>query len=183
MSTKEAKKAPSKKKAVAVKPKSDVGRKTLLTPEIEEEIMKQIGAGIAVRHALKAQGIPERSFYNWTKRGAEEQERLDRNPDAKPDPDEFVFWQFWQSLERAKSTAVNAHVATIASAAKRGDWRASAWWLERTHPEEYGKNQTTTVIGTQNNNTQINIAVTMAEIQKSIEEVMLMRELNDRKTD
>ena len=191
MATKEVKtKAPAKAKtkAVAVKAETEVeikdarGRKTLLTPEIEKEIIGQIALGVPVRDAMKSQGIREQSFYNWIKRGADEMERLERNPDAKPNPSEVLFFEFFEAVERAKSRAVGLHVGAVTNASVRGDWRASAWWLERQRPEEFGK-ESPTFIANQTNNTQLNLAVTMGELEQLVDKVMAVRQANESKAD
>lgn len=178
MATKEAKKAPAKAKpetkAVAVKARSDAGRHTALTPEVEESILGNIRLGVPVKDAMKIQGISERSYYSWIKRGSDELERLERDQSAVPNPSEVQFLQFLQSVERAKSEAAGLHVATVTNAARRGDWRASAWWLERQRPEEFGKDAPT-FIANQTNNTQINLAVTMGELEQLVNKIKAMR--------
>ena len=179
MTTKAVKtKAPAKTKAVAVKPKSEAGRKTLLTPEVEKEIIGQISLGIPVRDAMKSQGVHESSFYNWIKRGSDELQRLERNPNTKPNPSEVVFLKFFEAVERAKSKAVGLHVGAVTNASVRGDWRASAWWLERQRPDEFGKDAVT-IIANQTNNTQLNLAVTMGELEQLVDRVMAVRQEND----
>lgn len=172
MATKEVKKEPAKKKAVEVKPKSTAGRKTLLTPEVEKEIIESISYGLPIKDAMKEQGISEHNYYNWIKRGADELDRLERNPNAKPNPSEVVFLEFLQSVERAKSRAAKVHVKNITRAGMQGDWRASAWWLERQRRDEFGKDAPITVVGTQNN-LQINMTVTLAEIERKLKEIAL----------
>jgi transposase len=176
MATKEVKKAPAKPKtkAVAVKPKSEFGRPKSMTEETQEKILGSIRLGLSVKDAMKIQGLSERSFYNWIKRGSDEFERLERDSDAIPNPSEVEFLQFFQSVERAKSEAAGLHVATVANAAKRGDWRASAWWLERQRPDEFGKDAPT-FIANQTNNTQINLAVTMGELEQLVNKIKAMR--------
>lgn len=191
MATKEVKKkAPAKAKpetkAIAVKSETQVkdarGRKTLLTPEVEKEIIGAIALGVPVRDAMKAQGINESSFYEWLKRGSDELQRLERNPDAKPNPSEVLFSEFSKAVERAKSKAVGLHVGAVTNAAVRGDWRASAWWLERQRPDEFGKDAVT-FIANQTNNTQLNLSVTMGELEQLVDRVMAVRQENDPKTD
>jgi hypothetical protein len=172
MATKEVKKEPAKKKAVTVKPKTTAGRKTLLTPDAEKEIIESIAVGVPVKDALKDQGVSESAYYNWIKRGTEEIDRLERDPKAIPNPSEVVFVEFVESVERAKSTAAKIHVKNVVRAGYQGDWRASAWWLERQRRDEFGKEAPITVVGTQNN-LQINMTVTLAEIQRKLKEIAL----------
>lgn len=41
-------------------------------------------------------------------------------------------------IEKAEAEATMAAVESVRRAAICGDWRASAWWLERRKPEEWG---------------------------------------------
>jgi hypothetical protein len=47
--------------------------------------------------------------------------------------------KFKQQVFEAESYAERAHVSVINKAAARGVWQASAWWLERTRPDVFGK--------------------------------------------
>ena len=44
-------------------------------------------------------------------------------------------------LEQAEAAAEVLHVAVIMRAAQAGSWKASAWWLERRRPAEWGSKQ------------------------------------------
>lgn len=174
MATKEVKtKAPAKAKtkAVAVKPETEMGRPKLMTEETQEKILGSIRLGVPVKDAMKIQGMSESTYFKWMKRGADENDRLERDPKAIPNPTEVDFFQFFQSVERAKSEAAGLHVGVVATAARQGDWRASAWWLERQRRDEFGKEPPITVVGTQNN-VNINMTVTLAEVQRKLKEIM-----------
>lgn len=53
---------------------------------------------------------------------------------------EWVFILFYVLAARAEATAVNNSIMVIRSAGNR-NWQAHAWWLERAHPAEYGRQQ------------------------------------------
>ena len=182
MATKEVKtKAPAKAetKAVTVKPKSNAGRKTIMSDDLVKNILALIEIGSPVKDVVKSQGISEPTYYHWLKRGADEMERLERNSNAKPNPSEVEFLEFFKSVERAKSVAVNKHVAVVSNAGKNGDWRASAWWLERQRPEEFGKDAPTIIESQTNNN--LNLVVTIGELEKLVAEVMEMRAIENER--
>ncbi len=44
-----------------------------------------------------------------------------------------------QLVIEAEAVAGQVHMRAIHEAAEKGDWRASAWWLERRHYHDYGK--------------------------------------------
>jgi len=46
---------------------------------------------------------------------------------------------FLAAVKKAEADAIVRHVANIAKAAQDGQWQASAWWLERRYPAEYGR--------------------------------------------
>lgn len=58
--------------------------------------------------------------------------------------DTFLAWirrfnDFSTLVKDAEAKAEVAHVANIAKAAQSGTWQASAWWLERRKPAEWGR--------------------------------------------
>jgi hypothetical protein len=44
-------------------------------------------------------------------------------------------------IEKAESVAEHRHVAIVRKAAESGAWQAAAWWLERRHPDVYGRRE------------------------------------------
>ena len=44
----------------------------------------------------------------------------------------------WDAVHKGEAECVLAHAEVINKAEKAGDWRASAWLLERRFPKEYG---------------------------------------------
>ncbi len=104
------------------------GRPTLLTKEREAILLSAIEEGLPLKQAAHIAGICYETLNRWRIRG--------ENESAPPE-----FRQFCQSLERSHAIAMQAHVSCIRKAALGGDWRASAWTLERRFPEEFTKPQ------------------------------------------
>ena len=48
-------------------------------------------------------------------------------------------------MDVAESRRVSENVEMILTAAKSGTWQAAAWWLERTHPAEFGRKSDVTM--------------------------------------
>ena len=48
---------------------------------------------------------------------------------------------FATDLRQAEALAIGDAVSKITTAANK-EWRAAAWWLERTYPERYGARRT-----------------------------------------
>lgn len=114
------------------------GRKTLLTPELQQAICANITAGLNQQDAAELAGVPLTTFYNWLRRGELEQNRLAQSPRTKPRPRETVFLEFWKSVKKAQIAFKQTHVKNIEQAAPQ-HWQCSAWLLERRFPKEFGQ--------------------------------------------
>lgn len=99
--------------------------KSKLTPELQKEIGNNIKLGMPLKFAAEAAGISEKTFYIWMEKGENEEKGK--------------FHDFFIYCNNCKSTAVKLHLTLITKAAKDGNWQASAWILERRHPEEFGR--------------------------------------------
>lgn len=114
------------------------GRKTLLTPELQQAICDNITAGLNQEDAAEYAGVPLRTFYNWLQRGEREEKRLAQSPGAKPQPREAIFLQFWQAVKKARLDFKRTQIRNVKQAALQ-HWQASAWLLERRWPKEFGQ--------------------------------------------
>lgn len=142
-------------------PPKPIGRPSKFTPTVRKVLIDGITAGLTYKHVCQIAGIDYESFNNWRKIG-----------EALDEPDDEGYFDFFVALTRAESNASLSMMATIRKVAqgykiKRpftdragrivtdrdgnpvliddeilADWRASAWWLERRYPEEYGKTRT-----------------------------------------
>jgi len=165
------KKAPSK----AVAPKKIGGRKPFVLDEDKESaILDFIRIGTPVKHAVVASGVSEAAFYNAMSRGLAERERLKMVPNAKENPTEVGYLQFLESVERARSEAVAKKVASITKAAIEGDWRASAWWLERQVGSEFGKTDRIEIGG--QGGEAIKVQIEMGDLEDKIARILSIRE-------
>lgn len=99
--------------------------KSKLTLELQKKIGDNITLGMPLKFAAEAAGISEKTFYLWMERG--------ENETSGKYHDFFIY------CNNCKSTAVKLHLTLITKAAKDGSWQASAWILERRHPEEFGR--------------------------------------------
>lgn len=113
---------------------SRAGRKTKLTPKLQETICTYIKQGYTIEQSCALSGITPRTYYNWIKRGKQ----------AKTGK----FFQFFQKAKQAEEIAEAKYLATIIQAAAgnpsegvRGDWRAAAWYLERKNPDRWSKTE------------------------------------------
>lgn len=120
-----------------------MARPTGLTAELQVRIVDAIKAGNYTEVAAEAAGVSKRTYYYWMERGRKEAERLEQNPSARPRKSEAPFLQFFQAVKQAKAEAELRDLSIISNAARSGNWQAAAWKLERSHPERWGKKETT----------------------------------------
>lgn len=102
-----------------------MGRPTLLTEDRADRIVKMIRNGAYQHIAAAANGVHEATFYRWMAEGAKE--------DAAP-----LYREFREAVEEAKAAAEVGALLQIRAAAA-DDWKAAAWFLERTRPDRYSR--------------------------------------------
>ena len=73
-----------------------------------------------------ARPIDRRTLLNWLKRGERERAGMYR--------------ELYLAVERAEAKAEVFHLKNIETASAKS-WFASAWFLERKHPERWGKRE------------------------------------------
>jgi hypothetical protein len=99
--------------------------KSKLTPQLQKEIGNNITLGMPLKFASEAAGVPERTFYQWLEYGGKQEYGK--------------YHDFLLYCDNCKSKAVQLHLKLITKAASSGSWQASAWILERRHPEDFGR--------------------------------------------
>lgn len=136
-------------------------RTRLLTPEVETRLVEASRAGLAVDLAAVNAGISRATFLRWMAYGRTE--AVDRAAGNDPNPDLDHFVEFFEKVERARASAALSAALDIRRASRGGivtthrkfdphsgkvleetittppDWRAAAWYLERQHRKQYGK--------------------------------------------
>ena len=108
--------------------------KPKLTPELAKEAIKLVKGGASNADVIAWLGVAETSFYKWLR-----------------DPQNEAQRQLAQGMKKAETERKLWHLQRIHKAADDGDWKASAWYLERRYPNEYARTQRITgeVITTQ----------------------------------
>jgi hypothetical protein len=108
--------------------RNGAGRPPLLADHrLVAEIMALVAEGAAPSDAAAQLGISPSNFTNWETRGS--------GTDA-----DAGYLQFVELLNKAAQWGKNWHIRNIRHHAKR-NWVASAWYLERTLPEQFGRRQ------------------------------------------
>lgn len=116
-----------------------MARPTKLTPETRQRICDNITLGMTYEHATQAAGIDYSTFRKWILRGEAEKDRVNENDRAKIRKDELIYVEFVEALKESEARGIRNNLAMITKASKDGSWQASAWILERRHPEDYGR--------------------------------------------
>jgi len=102
-----------------------------LTPKVKQRIYQAIRAGNYKEVACMFAGISATTLRNWVNRGK-------AATDAESDKDS-IYYDFLNGLEEAEAEAEVRNVAIVQKAAEK-QWQASAWMLERRHPNRWGRN-------------------------------------------
>lgn len=100
------------------------GRPTKITEELVKTITEYIKAGNYPEVAASLAGVSRATFYNWLKKGHEHKTGIHHD--------------FLDSIKEAEDYAEAAGVERIRKAGEK-NWTALAWWLERKHPERWGR--------------------------------------------
>lgn len=105
------------------RPKGTTGTQRI-TKKLTESICKMLEIAVPQKYAAEANGIHEKTFEYWMRKGEE------------GDPS---YVNFFRAATRAKAKAVpNMHVRALSGG--KGS-NAAMWLLERRHHEEYGLRQ------------------------------------------
>lgn len=121
-------KKPAGKPAVRKPAVRKVGRPSKLTPEVQDKIVRAISTGNWLDTACAYAGVDSSTVRRWIAKGESE--------DAEP-----VFREFCTAIKQAKAEAEIRAVALIQKAAQDGTWQASAWYLERSFPDRWGRHR------------------------------------------
>jgi hypothetical protein len=99
------------------------GRPTRLTDDLQEMLVQLIEMGTPADTAVRSLGLAASTYYGWMQEGRDAMSGRRR--------------EFFIAIEQAKAKAQNRMVGIVSIAAER-DWRAAAFWLERTDPGRWG---------------------------------------------
>lgn len=104
--------------------KKNIGRPTVLTQEIQDELVKYLSIGNYLETACDMVGVNTQMVKRWIYAGAR------GNPKYK---------EFSDAIKRAHAQAEVMLLALIDRAAQGGAWQAAAWRLERKFPDKWGR--------------------------------------------
>ena len=99
------------------------GRPSLLTPELQAQVVTAIGQGSYPEVAARAAGLSRTTFYRWMQEG--ENEDSDKR-------------DFWDAVKKAEAAAETTAVETIRA---DGSWQSKAWLLERRYAHRWRRRE------------------------------------------
>jgi len=137
------------------------GRKPKLVadPEIITKLVNALRAGNYMEHAADYAGVHVSTVYRWLEKGNTELER--REQGFKPDRSLDQLCELSEGVKKAKGEAVVRAMALIQNAASNGTWQASAWFLERTQPNFFGRR--TEIVGEGGGSVKVEVSVEALE--------------------
>lgn len=113
------------------------GRPSKFTPEVEKTILNKLGEGLPLKYAAHSAGISYDTLNRWINAG----HSLNKAGEVSE-----PLALFCTAVRQAEASAVSKHVGNINKAADE-NWQASAWYLERRAPNEFGKKDKLTLGG------------------------------------
>lgn len=102
------------------------GRPSKLTEEVQNRILRAVQAGNWLETASAYAGVDASTVRRWIAKG-------------EADDAEEPYRSFCAAIKQARAEAEIRAVALIQKAAQDGTWQASAWYLERSHPDRWGR--------------------------------------------
>ena len=119
------------------------GRKLILDadPEKVERLINYLVLGMYVTIACDLVGISRASYYSWIQRANEIEES-----DDEPTAADVLFVDFLDATKKARADAEALHLRNVRDAGATS-WQASAWWLERSAPDRWGRRERIEVTG------------------------------------
>lgn len=137
------------------------GRKSklLADPEIITKLVNALRAGNYMEHAADYAGVHVSTVYRWLEKGSIELER--RAQGYKADRKLEQLCELCEAVKKARGEAVVRAMALIQNAASSGTWQASAWFLERTQPNFFGRR--TEIVGEGGGSVKVEVSVEALE--------------------
>lgn len=100
--------------------------KPKLTEELSKEAIRLVRSGASNADVIAWLGVADSTFYRWIQQ-----------------PKTSAEHKLSEGMKKAETERKLWHLQRIHKAAEDGDWKASAWYLERRYPREYARTQRT----------------------------------------
>jgi hypothetical protein len=113
-----------------------MGRPTLLDDNVATALIALLQRGNYRKVAAEFVGIRAETIDAWVSKGAGQLLRLEN--DEELTPEELLFADFAAGVMRAEAEGEIRALEHVTNAGIH-DWRAAAWYLERTKPDRFGR--------------------------------------------
>lgn len=104
-----------------------MGKPRSTDKELVDRLLAALRAGNYIETACAYAGIGTTTYFRWLK-------------EAEADDAPEHLRELRESVESARAQAIVRNVKLIQDAATNGTWQAAAWWLERSQPHMWGRN-------------------------------------------
>ena len=125
---------------------SKTGRPSKLTAEVIKNIQNWLRMGYFVEDAARMAGVTKMTLYRWLEKGREDREQ----------EIDSLYADFCDAMERSRAEAEGMFINSIQTAAKRGQWQAAAWWMERSF-QKWGKQNDIKISGDSDAPIEVNV--------------------------
>ncbi len=118
-----------------------MARPTALDADTHQIIIASLNGGSLLGDAAERASVTRRTLMRWLERGRHYRDALSTDSTTESDK---PFYELLVNVERTTASVRIRMSARILAAAdgtkdKPGDWRAAAWYLERSQPEVWGR--------------------------------------------
>lgn len=100
-------------------------------------LLDALRGGADIQVAAHFAGINTRTVYRWLEVGQRANEMLERGEEVPADMQPML--DLFEQSRKARADAIMRNLAQIQKAANQGEWKAAAWWLEKS--AGYGKTE------------------------------------------
>ena len=150
------------KKTKDLSPKK-MGRPTMLNEDMAVAIIALLSRGNYRKVVAEFVGIRGDTLSAWVDKGLGYLKMLEQGESLEAD--EQLFADFAAGVFKAESRAEIDAIESIMNAGKH-DWRASAWYFERTKPDRFGKIDRSEV------NANLNVSVDPGELSRKLQHLV-----------
>jgi hypothetical protein len=114
------------------------GRRSLLTPELIDEIAEIVRKGNYIQVACACVGISKGTYHLWVKKGEEETARRASVEDDETPEHHQIYVDFLNAVTRARAESEKRAVGLLMDYAEGGDAKSVQFFLERSYRQRWG---------------------------------------------
>jgi hypothetical protein len=127
------------------------GRRSQLETNREKitDLLNYLRLGMYINQACAMTGIAESTFHYWRSEAEKISEQVEEGEieEGGLTDGDVLLLEFLESVQKARAEAEAFHLRNLRTASEAGTWQASAWWLERSFPDRWGRKERVEVTG------------------------------------